>query len=90
MGIKSRINNLEKYTTAGDSKPVLLVAVYDDTGKPSEAALEAAKAEYKAKHPDWQGQYSIEIWVSNEHAKELIEHIGDRFGKIPSEGEDVQ
>ena len=75
--LESRIDKLEKYTSAEDDKEIILTAVYDDTGKPSEAALEAAKAEYKAKHPEWQGRVHIVIWV-DEHTKELIEHIGDR------------
>ena len=89
MSIEKRIENLERTTGAGQQKDVWLVAVYDDTGKPSEAALEAAKAEYKAKHPDWQERDMNRIyviWVKNEHTKELIEHIGDRFN---SDREDV-
>ena len=52
-----------------------LVVVYDDTGQPSEAALEAAKAEYKAKHPDWQEQGYNVIWVTDEKAKQNTERV---------------
>ena len=80
--IESRIEKLEKQTGANKAEPVTLVVAYDDTGKPSEAALEAAKAEYKAKHPDWQEQDFNVIWVTSEHAKELTERIisGERTG----------
>ena len=61
---------------------VWLVVVYDDTGKPSEAALEAARAEYKAKHPDWQGQDFNVIWVIDEHTKELTAQVGERTRKL--------
>ena len=84
--IEHRIEKLEKRAGVGKSDEVRLVAVYDDTGKPREAALEAAKAEYKAKHPDWQGQVSTVIWVMNKHIKELTERVGDRFN---SDREDV-
>jgi hypothetical protein len=73
--IEHRIEKLEKYTGAGKSDEVWLVVVRENTGEPSEAALEAAKREYKAKHPDWQGQYSTVIWVINEHTKELTERL---------------
>ena len=62
MSIESRIKKLEKQTGDTGVKPWLVV-VYDDTGKPSEAALEAAKAEYIAKHPDWQEKDFNVIWV---------------------------
>ncbi len=53
--LEKRIEKLEQSTGVGQQKEVWLVVVYDGTGKPSEAALEAAIANYKAKHPDWQG-----------------------------------
>ena len=80
--IEHRIEKLEKHTGAGKSDEVWLVVVYDDTGKPSEAALEAAKAEYKAKHPDWQRRDFNVIWVMDEHTKELTERVGERTGKL--------
>jgi hypothetical protein len=49
--------------------------VYDDTGKPSEAALEAAKAEYKATHPDWQERDFNVIWVTDEDCKRMTEEV---------------
>jgi len=49
--------------------------VYDDTGKPSEAALEAAKAEYKATHPDRQERDFNVIWVTDEDCKRMTEEV---------------
>ena len=63
MTLRKRIDELEKKTGAGKSDEIWLVVVYDDTGKPSEAALEVAKSEYKAKHPDRQGRDFNVIWV---------------------------
>ncbi len=73
--IESRIEKLEKQTRVNKAEPVWLVVVYDDTGKPSEAALEAAKAEYKTKHPDWQERDFNVIWVIDAETKELTEQI---------------
>ena len=73
--IESRIEKLEKQTGADKPEPVTIVVVYDDTGKPSEAALEAAKADYKATHPDWQEQDLNIVWVTNENTKRGLERI---------------
>ena len=73
--IESRIEKLEKQTGADKPEPVTLVVVYDDTGKPSEAALEAAKADYKATHPDWQEQDLNVIWVIDESTKQHTERV---------------
>jgi hypothetical protein len=73
--IESRIEKLEKQTRVNKAEPVTLVVVYDDTGKPSEAELEKAKAEYKAKHPDWQEQDFNVIWVIDAETKELTERV---------------
>jgi len=70
---------LEQSAGVGQQKEVWLVVVREGTGKPSKAALEAAKAEYKAKHPDWQGRDFNVIWIMNEHAKELTEYVGRRL-----------
>ena len=83
--IEHRIERLEKHTGAGKSDEVWIVVVRD-TRKPSEAALEAAKSEYKAKHPDWQGRDFNVIWVMDEHTKELTEKIGERL--LPKGGEE--
>ena len=72
--LESRIEKLEKHTGDTESPPYLVV-VYDDTGKPSEAALEAAKVEYKAKHPDWQERDFNVIWVIDEDCKRMTEEI---------------
>lgn len=71
----SRIEKLEKQTGASNTEQVTLVVVYDDTGKPSEAALEAATVDYKAKLLDWQEQAFNVIWVIRTEAKELTERI---------------
>ena len=73
--IESRIEKLEKQTGADKPEPVTIVVVYDDTGKPSEAAPEAAKADYKATHPDWQEQDLNIVWVTNENTKRGLERI---------------
>ncbi len=78
MGIERRIENIEKQTGANKAKPVWIVVVYDDTGKPSEAELEKAKAEYKKEHPDWQGQDFNVIWVMDAETKELLGKAGER------------
>jgi len=75
MGIKDRIENIEKHIGADIEEKPWLVVVYDDTGKPSEAELEAAKAEYKAKHPDWQERDFNVIWVIDEATKEATEQL---------------
>ncbi len=72
--IESRIERLERHAGDNEGKPCLVV-VYDDTGKPSEAALEAAKAEYRAKNPNWQEKDFNVIWVIDEHTKELTERV---------------
>ena len=74
MSIESRVEKLEKHTSDTEVKPWLVV-VYDDTGKPSEAALEAAKADYKATHPDWQERDFNVIWVIDEDCKRMTEEI---------------
>lgn len=71
----NRIEKLEKQAGANKAEPVTLVVVYDDTGKPSEAALEAAKADYKATHPDWQEQDLNVIWVIDENTKQHTERV---------------
>ena len=68
--LENRISRLEKSTGDTEEKPWLVV-VYDATGKPREAVLEAAKADYKATHPDWQERDFNVIWVTNEKAKQL-------------------
>jgi len=73
--IESRVEKLEKQTGANKAEPVTLVVVYDDTGKPSEAELEKAKAEYKATHPHWQERDYNVIWVTDEHTKKLTERV---------------
>ena len=52
-----------------------LVVVYDDTGKPSEAELEKAKAKYRKEHPDWQERDFNVIWVIDEDCKRMTEEI---------------
>ena len=81
-GLESRIDKLEKQTGIGKPEKPWLVVVYDDTGKPSEAKLEKAKAEYKAKHPDWQEQDFNVIWVKDAETKELTERL--MAGEKPS------
>ena len=66
--LEHRIERLEKQTSDTEDKPWLII-VYDDTGKPSEAALEVAKAEYQREHPDYQGQDFKIIWVTSEECK---------------------
>jgi len=78
--IESRIEKLEKQTGADKPEKPWLVVVYDDTGKPSEAALEAAKAEYKAKHPDWQERDFNVIWVIDEETREGVQRVMDGEG----------
>ena len=73
--IESRIEKLEKQTGADKPEKPWLVVVYDDTRKPSETELEKAKAEYKAKHPDWQEQDFNVIWVMDAETKELTERV---------------
>ena len=84
--LESRIEKLEKHTGARKSDEVWIVVVRENTGEPSEAALEAAKREYKEKHPDWQGRDFNVIWVMDEHTKELTEKIGERL--LPKGGEE--
>lgn len=74
IDIEKRINDLEKQTGSTGEKPWLIV-VYDDTGKPSEAVLEKAKADYKAKHPDWQERDYNVIVVKDEESKEQTKCI---------------
>ena len=73
--IESRIEKLEKQTGAGKPETPWLVVVYDNARNPSEAILEKAKVEYKAKHPDWQGQDFNVIWVIDAETKELTERV---------------
>jgi hypothetical protein len=70
----NNIEKLEKHTGDTEEKPWLAV-VYDDTRQPSEATLEAAKAEYKREHLDWQERDFNVIWVTDEHAKELTKRL---------------
>jgi hypothetical protein len=74
VSIESRIEKLEKQTGDTEVKPWLVV-VYDDTGKPSEAVLEAAKADYKATHPDWQERDFNVIWAIDEDCKRMTEEV---------------
>ena len=78
---ENRIKKLEKRTSYTEEKPWLVV-VYDDTGKPNEAALEEAKAKCRATHPDWQERDFNVIWVTDENAKQLAERViaGERTG----------
>ena len=82
MSLENRIDKLEKQMGADKPEKPWLVVVYDDTGKPSEAKLEKAKTEYKAKHPDWQEQDFNVIWVTDAETKELTERLiaGERPG----------
>jgi len=81
--LENRIEKLEKHTGADTEGKPWLVVVYDDTGKPSEAMLEAAKADYKAKHPDWQERDFNIIWVTDEEVKEGVKRLiaGERTGE---------
>jgi len=71
--LENRVSKLEKHTYPEDK--VTLVIVYPDGRNPSEAALEAAKAEYKVKHPDWQERDFNVIWVIDEATKEATEQL---------------
>ena len=73
--LENRIEKLEKHTGADTEEKPWLVVVYDDTGKPSEAELEKAKADYKAKHPDWQERDFNVIWVIDEECKRMTEEL---------------
>lgn len=58
-----------------------LVIVYDETGKPSQAALYKAKAEYINEHPKYDGEAFNIIWVVSQECKENVERI--IAGEIP-------
>ena len=73
--LENRIEKLEKQTGANKAEPVTLVVVYDDTGKPSEAELEKAKAKYRKEHPDWQEQDFDVIWVVSEDCKRALDEF---------------
>jgi hypothetical protein len=63
---KSRIERLEKASGANKQEPPWLVVAYGDNRKSSEEAQVKAKAEYKAKHHDWQEQSFNVIWLLDE------------------------
>ena len=73
--LENRIEKLEKQTGDNKAELVTLVVVYDDSGKPSEAELEKAKAKYRKEHPDWQEQDFNVIWVIDAETKELTERV---------------
>jgi len=62
--IVSRIEKLEKHTGAGKQQPIRWV-LYEGQPEPTEAQREAAIADYKAKHPDWEGRDTIVIYVND-------------------------
>jgi len=72
MTLKKRIDELEKKT--GSKEPIWIIVVCEGA-EPTEAQKEARIADYKAKHPDWQGRDFNVIRVINEHAKELTERL---------------
>ena len=90
--IEHRIEKLEKTTGAGEQKDLVFLPVV--TGgldkKQVDAKVEEAIAEYKATHPECSVRRFI-IWhLQDEETKDLFEHIGDRLGRVPSDGEDVR
>lgn len=74
MGIKDRVERLERQSGVTEEIPPWLVVIYEDA-KPSEAAVEAAKADYKREHPDWQGRDFNVIWVADAEAKKNVERV---------------
>ena len=78
MNSKSRIERLEKAFGANKPEPPWVVVVYDNTGEPSEAALEKAKAEYEKEHPDWQKQYLNVICVIDECTNKNVGRVKAR------------
>ena len=47
-----------------------MIAIQDDAD--SEAALERAKAEYKAAHPGWLGDVCFLVWVNSQETKDAL------------------
>lgn len=74
MNLDNRVKQLEKHKDTTETKPWLVV-VYDGAKKPSDTALDKAKADYKAKHPDWQGRDYNVISVVSEKGKGLLERV---------------
>lgn len=82
MNLENRIDKLEKQTGADEPEKPWIVVVYDGAGKPGEAELEKAKAEYKANHPDWQEQDFNVIYVRDAETKELTEQLIAGEGRL--------
>jgi hypothetical protein len=61
-------------TTIISESPWLMI-VYNETGKPSQAALDKAKAEYINEHPEYNGEAFNIIWVASQECKENVEQI---------------
>ena len=60
--IENRIEKLEKQTEAGKQHSEIWV-LYEGQPEPPEGQREVAIAEYKAKHPDWEGKDMIIIYI---------------------------
>jgi hypothetical protein len=97
--IESRIKKLENHTSANEPDDITLVIVtgdiraeagaidWDAIKKHKEAAhakVEAAIAEYRAKHPEDAKRKISTISVINEHTKELVEALnrGEGGGRL--------
>ena len=80
MNLEGRISKLEKHAVGDKPEPAWLVLVYDETGKPNEAQLEQAKADYRREHPSWRGEFRV-IWVTTEKGKDATEAL--IRGEIP-------
>lgn len=67
MNLENRIEKLEKKTRRKDDLPILL-EVCAHEGETEEEALEREKAEYRAKHPEYQGDFenSVDVFLTGE------------------------
>ncbi len=85
MGIKKRIEKMEKHTGA-KRRSIWITVVTESTPERTEAQKEAAIADYKAKNPDWADKDVNVIYVMDERTKDLMARVHERTGKLVEGG----
>jgi hypothetical protein len=84
MSIEKRIENLEKSARIGKQEKIWLVVVTGGlNSEAADAKVKAAKAQYRAEHPECKDINTIA--VTDERVKDMLAHIGDRTGNLIGE-----
>ena len=56
--LEKRVEKLEKSTEASE---IFAIMIYDGDPEPTKEQVEAAKAEYKARNPDWEKEEKLKV-----------------------------